>query len=74
MKTTINRIRYIRDLYRFNGMIATRNLAICKGYLDHKRAVMESPLMLEYVMRENWLNYDFSKLPPLKNRSPSLWE
>jgi glucosyl-dolichyl phosphate glucuronosyltransferase len=74
MNTIINRIRYIRDLYRFNGMIATRNLAICKGYLDHKRAVMESPLMLEYVMRENWLNYDFSKLPPLKNRSPSLWE
>jgi len=56
-------------LTNHDRMAVLKKRAFFQGYYDHQQAVRHNPELLDYVCRENWLDFDFSSLKPLKMES-----
>jgi len=43
-----------------------------QGFLYHQFLLRNNPILLDFILRDSWFDYDFSKLTPL-GKKPSLW-
>jgi len=64
----------ISDIFKSSWILKFRYFALIKGYLYHQRELKRDPSFLNYVLTDNWLNFDFSTLKPKKHRAKfTIW-
>jgi len=72
-KQARSRLSCCKQMFTGGKFTAMCRKAYRQGYTDHQQAVSNHPEMLDYICRENWLDFDFSTLRPMPKTGKSLW-
>lgn len=67
--------RLIKNILKFNLLGCIEIYAYETAFIAHQKCVNEHPILHDFILQDHWMDYDFSKLKPikLKNRAWDWW-
>ena len=63
----------LNDLNKMPFFLKLRMIWVILGYLEHQKKVKQNDFLFNFCKIENFKNFDFSSLIPIKNKRPGLW-